>query len=154
MGILLISFKKKYYFKCLYIIKFYCLKFTRQFSGLLLLIYILLGSFDLSVFRLCLFIYLLVYLFIYLINVWLFDWFYSTNKTGFRILSNTFRSISSPIDNVFCSRCWLAKRFKMLSGCWLVKRFKMLSDKLMLIGQTPSERNTRLIGNLFCHFIG
>ena len=62
----------------------------------------LLGSFDLSVFKnlhcdeksslmqsnvsiLYLFIYLLAYFFIYLFNICLFDGFYSTKKTGFRI---------------------------------------------------------------------
>ena len=46
-------------------------------------------------------IYLFIYLSIYLFNICLFDWFYLTNKSGFRIFSNTFRSVSSPIDNVF-----------------------------------------------------
>ena len=80
-----------------------------------------LGSIDLSVFQNLhcvekssmmhrnvsihfLFIYLLVYFFIYLFNICLFDGFYSTKKTGFRIFSNTFRSVSSPIDNDVCSR--------------------------------------------------
>ena len=83
-----------------------------------------------------------VYVFIYLFNICLFDWFYSISKTGFRIFSNTFRSIFSPIDNVFCSRCWLAKHFKTLS------------NKLMLIGQKFSKLKTRWIRNSFCHFIG
>ena len=111
----------------------------------------LLGSFDKPALRweifydaqplfIYLFICLLVYFFIYLFNICLFYWFYSTTKTGFRIFSNTFRSISSPIDNVFCSRCWLAKHFKTFS------------DKLLLIVQTFSERKTRLIGKHFWNF--
>ena len=82
------------------------------------------------------FIYLFTCLFIYLIFVYLIDFIQPIRQ----VLE--FRSIASQINNVFCSRCWLAKRFKTLS------------DKLMLIGQTFLERKTRLIGNSFCHFIG
>ena len=91
-----------------------------------------------------LFIYLFIYFYYLLINLIFVYWLiYSTNKTGFRIFSNTFRSISSPIDNFFCSRCWLAKRFKTLS------------DKLMLIEQKRFRKEKlRLIGNSFCHFTG
>ena len=94
-------------------------------SDLLLLINVLLGSFDLSVFQnlhcdekssMMHFsvstLYLFIHLFTFLFNICWFDWFYLIKKTGLRIISNIFRSISSPIDNVSCSRCWLAKRFK------------------------------------------
>ena len=47
-----------------------------------------------NVSTLFLFTFLIVYLY-------LFIWLILFNKTGFRIFSNTFRSIASPIDNVF-----------------------------------------------------
>ena len=66
----------------------------------------LLGSFDLSVFKnlhcdekSSMFIYLFTYLFIYLIFVYLIDFIQPIRQ----VLE--FRSISSQIDNVFCSRC-------------------------------------------------
>ena len=64
------------------------------------------------------FIYLLftfLIVFIYFFNIYFFDWFYSTKKTGFRIFSNTFRSISSQIDNVVVDADWLnaLRRFQI-----------------------------------------
>ena len=91
-------------------------------------------------------------IFIYLIFVYLIDFILSKkkkkknkkkikNKQVLEYSRTHLAQFLARSINVLCSRCWLAQ-------C-----FKTLSDKLMLIGQTFSERKTRLIGNSFCHFI-